>query len=119
MVVTDPHADKLDVLRKYGFTDLVVMDKTDPSKHTVEVKAIISKGSDIIIDVTGAASVFGSCFHLVHTGSEIVTYGVCAADTKVSVSPCDIFNREYTTLGSFIQTCCSGRALEYLESGAV
>lgn len=46
-------------------------------------------------------------------------YGVCAADAKVPVSPYDIFSQEYTILGSFAQTHCFGRALEYLESGAV
>ena len=45
MVIADPHADKLDILRKYGFTDLVVMDKADPSKHTAEIKAIMPKGT--------------------------------------------------------------------------
>lgn len=119
MVIADPHADKLDILRKYGFTDLVVMDKADPSKHTAEIKAIMPKGFDIVIDATGAASVFESCFHFVHMGSKIVAYGVCAADAKVPVSPYDIFSQEYTILGSFAQTHCFGRALEYLESGAV
>lgn len=117
--VADPHADKLDILRKYGFTDLVVMDKADPSKHTAEIKAIMPKGFDIVIDATGAASVFESCFHFVHMGSKIVAYGVCAADAKVPVSPYDIFSQEYTILGSFAQIHCFGRALEYLESGAV
>ena len=77
------------------------------------------KGFDIVIDATGAASVFESCFHFVHMGSKIVAYGVCAADAKVPVSPYDIFSQEYTILGSFAQTHCFGRALEYLESGAV
>jgi len=63
--------------------------------------------------------VFESCFHFVHMGSKIVAYGVCAADAKVPVSPYDIFSQEYTILGSFAQTHCFGRALEYLESGAV
>ena len=52
-------------------------------------------------------------------GSKIVAYGVCAADAKVPVSPYEIFSQEYTILGSFAQTHCFGRALEYLESGAV
>ena len=119
MVIADPHPEKLDILRKYGFTDLVVMDKADPSKHTEAIKALQPKGFDIVIDATGAASVFAGCFNFVHMGSKIVSYGVCAADAKVPVSPYEIFSQEYTILGSFAQTHCFGRALEYLESGAV
>ena len=119
MVIADPHADKLDILRSMALPTWSVMDKADPSKHTAEIKAIMPKGFDIVIDATGAASVFESCFHFVHMGSKIVAYGVCAADAKVPVSPYDIFSQEYTILGSFAQTHCFGRALEYLESGAV
>ena len=54
--------------------------KADPSKHTAEIKAIMPKGFDIVIDATGAASVFESCFHFVHMGSKIVAYGARAAD---------------------------------------
>ncbi|MEG1857404.1 MAG: zinc-dependent alcohol dehydrogenase family protein [Pseudoflavonifractor sp.] len=119
MVIADPHAEKLDVLRKYGFTDLVQMNRDDPSQHTAVIKQMQPKGFDIVIDATGAASVFAGCFDFVHMGSKIVSYGVCAADAKVPVSPYEIFSQEYTILGSFAQTHCFGRALEYLERGDV
>lgn len=119
MVIADPHADKLDVLRKYGFTDLVQIDKADPGKHTAEIKKIQPKGFDIVVEATGAASIFEQCFNFLHMGSKVVAYGVCAADAKVPVSPNEIFHNEYTILGSFAQTHCFGRALEYLESGVV
>lgn len=119
MVIADPHADKLAILQKYGFKETVVMDKADPSKHTAVIKEIAPKGFDIVIDATGSAAVFESCFNFVHKGSKIVSYGVCAADAKVPVSPYQIFSEEYTILGSYAQTHCFPRALNYLESGAV
>lgn len=118
-VIADPHPEKLDILRKYGFEDLVVIDKADHTKHTAEIKEIMPKGFDIIIDATGSATVFERCFDFAHKGSKIVAYGVCSPDAKIPVSPYDIFNEEYTILGSFAQTHCFGRALEYLESGKV
>ena len=95
------------------------MDKADPSKHTAEIKAIMPKGFDIVIDATGAASVFESCFHFVHMGSKIVAYGVCAADAKVPVSPYDIFSQEYTILGSFAQTHCFGLSLIHIYTAYI
>ena len=44
------------------------------------------KGFDIVIDATGAASVFESCFHFVHMGSKIVAYGALTR-TVVPVVP--------------------------------
>lgn len=48
-----------------------------------------------------------------------MAYGCCPADATVAVNPYDIFNEEYTILGSFAQTHCFDRALYYLESGIV
>lgn len=119
MVVADPHADKLEILRKYGIEDVVVIDKKDPAKHAAQIQALMPKGFDIIIEATGAPAVFEDCFRYAHMGSKIVAYGVCPADAKIPVSPYEIFSREYTVLGSFAQTHCFGRALEYLERGDV
>lgn len=119
MVIADPHADKLDVLRKYGFTDLVVIDKENPEKHTAEIKALMPNGFDIVVEATGSAAVFERCFNFLHMGSKVIAYGVCAADAKIPVSPNEIFHNEYTILGSFAQTHCFDRALAYLESGDV
>jgi len=119
MVIADPHEDKLAILRKYGFTDTVLIDKNDPSRHEKAIKALMPRGFDIIIDATGAPSITQATFQYAHMGSKIVVYGVCPADARIEVSPYDVFSQEYTILGSFAQTHCFGRALTYLESGLV
>ena len=119
MVIADPNAHKLAILNKYGFEETVVMDRNDPSKHTAIIKEMMPKGFDICIDATGAPSVFASLFGFAHKGSKIVAYGCCPADATVPVNPYDIFNEEYTILGSFAQTHCFDRALYYLENGIV
>ena len=121
MVIADPHQDKLDILKKYGFAeeDLVLIDKKDPARHTAEIKARMPKGFDIVVDATGAPSITEATFNFVHMGSKIVVYGVCPAEATIQVSPYRIFSQEYTIIGSFAQTHCFPRALAYLESGVV
>jgi D-arabinitol dehydrogenase (NADP+) len=118
-VIADPNQRKLDLLAKLGFSDLVLMDRHDPSKHTAEIKKLQPNGFNIIIDATGAAEITERCFDFAKKGSKIVVYGVCAEDARISVSPYKIFSEEYKIIGSFAQTHCFGRAIEYLESGAV
>ncbi len=119
MVIADPNPHKLDILRKYGFKDLIVIDRNNPEKHTSEIKALMPKGFDIVVEATGSADVFERCFEFLHMGSKVIAYGVCPEDARIPVSPNEIFHNEYTILGSFAQTHCFDRALAYLESGEV
>jgi D-arabinitol dehydrogenase (NADP+) len=118
-VIADPNRKKLDILKKLGFTDLVLIDRADSSVHTKAIHDLQPQGFDIVIDATGASSVTEACFDFAAMGAKIVVYGVCAEDARISVSPYAIFSREYQLIGSFAQTHCFGRALEYLESGKV
>ncbi len=118
-VIADPNQKKLDILKKLGFTDLVLVDRDNPTKHYEQVKAISPKGYDIVIDATGVASVVEACFNFAKKGSKIVVYGVCDEDALISISPYKIFSEEYQIIGSFAQTHCFDRAISYIESGKV
>lgn len=118
-VIADPNRRKLDILRKLGFTDLVLIDRHDPSLHEKEIRSMEPGGFDIVIDATGAAPVTQSCFRFAKMGAKIVVYGVCDENARISVSPYEIFSREYQLIGSFAQTHCFPRALAYLESGKI
>lgn len=118
-VIADPNQAKLDILRKLGFAELVLIDRQDASVHEKAIKALEPGGFDIVVDATGAAAVTEACFNYAKIGAKIVVYGVCDEDARISVSPYEIFSREYQLIGSFAQTHCFGRALAYLASGKV
>ena len=102
-VIADPNQRKLDLLAKLGFSDLVLMDRHDPSKHTAEIKKLQPNGFNIIIDATVLLRLPNDASILPKKGSKIVVYGVCAEDARISVSPYKIFSEEYKIIGSFAQ----------------
>lgn len=118
VVVAAPSQFKLDILNGFGI-QTVKIDRNDDSEAEKEIKAMCPKGYDIIIDATGSAAITQACFKYTKMGSKIVVYGVCDENEKISISPYEIFSREYKIIGSFAQTHCFDRAVNALETGIV
>lgn len=119
VVVCASSQDKLDLIRKNGYAETVLMDRSDYSIHTGILKEKYPHGFDIVIDATGAPKVLEQCFNFPKKTGKIIIYGVCASDAKITISPYQIFSNELKVLGSFAQTHCFDRAVKYLETGVV
>ncbi len=118
VVVAGSSEQKLRLLRNAGI-DVVALDRADHSKHEKELAQRFPRGFDIVIDATGAAEVIQQCAKFAKFGGKIVIYGVAAQDDRVTVSPYDIFHKELTVIGSFAQTHCFDRAIQFIQSGVV
>jgi D-arabinitol dehydrogenase (NADP+) len=119
LVVADPGQFKLELATRLGADDTVLVDREDFSVHRRKIKDLESRGFDIIIDATGKSSVVQQCFDYAKKGSKIVLYGVCPEDDRISISPYEVFQKEYKILGSFAQTHCFDRAIDALQRGVV
>ena len=97
----------------------IKIERDDESATENEIKALSPKGYDIVIDATGSSAITQACFKYTKMGSKIVVYGVCDESERISVSPYDIFSKEYKLIGSFAQTHCFDRAISALETGIV
>jgi L-iditol 2-dehydrogenase len=53
------------------------------------------------------------------TGGTVVWVGVAAPDAEVRVRPFDVFRRELSILGSFVNPHTTRRAVETLANGSV
>jgi len=119
LVVAAPTQFKLDIVKDLCADYIVQVDRNDYSKHTQEIKRLFPKGFDVVVDVTGAASITEHCIQFAKYGGKIVIYGVCPEDARITISPYEIFRKELKLIGSFAQTHCFDRALKYLENGIV
>lgn len=119
VVVCASNQMKLDLIKKNGYADTVLMDRKDYSKHTKILHEKFEHGFDIVIDATGSTHVLENCFNFAKMGAKIVVYGVAGEEAKVNISPYTIFNREYTIIGCYAQTHCFDRAIKYLENKIV
>lgn len=117
LVVAAPTQFKLDVLKEYGITETILVDRKDSGIHRQKLMELYPKGFDVIIDATGSASVIQECTQYAKNGAKIVVYGVCNEEDRISLSPYEIFSKELKIIGSFVQTHCFDRAIKYLEKG--
>jgi D-arabinitol dehydrogenase (NADP+) len=119
VVVCASNQKKLDLIERNGYADIVKMDRNDYSKHTKELKARYPDDFDIVIDATGSPKVLEQCFTFGRMGAKIVVYGVANEADRIRISPYEMFAKEFKLIGSYAQTHCFDRALQYLESGRI
>lgn len=119
VVVCASNQRKLDLVQRNGYAQTVNMDRKDYSKHTKELKKMFPHGFDIVIDATGSPRVLEQCFDFAKMGAKIVVYGVANESDKISVSPYQMFANEFKLIGSYAQTHCFDRAINFLEKGIV
>ncbi len=119
LVVAAPSTSKLELAAQLAADDTVQVDKRDPSKHTRQLQEKYPDGFDIVVDATGVASVTEQMPLFATFGAKLVVYGVCGEQERISISPYEIFRKELRLIGSFAQTHCFGRAVDFIESGIV
>lgn len=119
VVVCSPSQDKLDVLKKLGCKETILMDRNDPSKHESKLREIAPNGFDILADTTANVDVMESMIKFGKMGAKFIMFGMPHGGVKWAIDPEYWYVHEITLIPTWAQTHCFGRAVEYLESGKV
>ncbi|MGG3005409.1 zinc-dependent alcohol dehydrogenase family protein [Geobacillus stearothermophilus] len=93
----------------------------NPMEQTT--KEVISQkypaGFDVVIECAGNKSAIEQALTLVKRGGTVLLFSVSDVNTQISVRPFEIFYKELTIKGSFINPHTHGRAIELIASGLV
>ncbi len=119
VTVPAPTDFKLDLARRLGIDQTVLIDRHDAARSAQLVRQLAPDGFDVVVDATGAATVSEQCLGLVRDGGTVLFYGVTRPDDRVSVSPYDVYRREITLKGSFAQVHSFPNAIAALRSRRV
>lgn len=113
IIVSEPDEKKRSLASRLG-ADLVL----DPLSSDVagEIKAITHVGADVVIESAGRLETAELAVKLARRGGTVLQFGVVSPDKLVKLSPYDIFYRELTILGSFVNPYTHARAIDLLES---
>ncbi|KAG2003320.1 zinc-binding dehydrogenase [Coprinopsis cinerea AmutBmut pab1-1] len=95
------------------------LDRVDASAQFQELKRRHPRGFDVVIEATGSERVANNAIDYVRRGGTLMIYGVYSNDARVHWSPAKIFGDEIRIIGSFAQTHCFPRAVDYLERGKI
>lgn len=113
VVVLDPVPERRELALALGAD--AALDPT--GRTTAELRRALGGGADVVIEAVGSRATTEQSLALVAAGGTVVWFGVAPPDARSSVSPYDIYRREITVRGSFVNPFTHGRALALLASG--
>ncbi len=114
VIISEPDSIKREKAKTLGLENVVVPDMIK------EVVTNLSKyGADIVIEAVGRAETVAQSFELVRRGGTIVLFGVSPEDMELPISPFDIYQKELTVKGSYINPFVTDRAIDILAAGKI
>jgi 2-desacetyl-2-hydroxyethyl bacteriochlorophyllide A dehydrogenase len=116
VIVSEPDAQKREVARSFGAA--VTVDPASEDLSTVVMKAT-NGGADVVIDCVGGAITAQQAMDLTSEGARVLLFGVAAPDETIQIKPYELFSREISVTGSFINPFTHSSALALLASGRV
>ncbi len=120
----------LQVAKMYGASPIVVSEP-DMIKHDLAInlgatEAVMpaelegkNNGFDIVIECVGRKESMTQAVNMAKKGGTVLLFGVSAPDTKIEVQPFDIFSKELTIKGSFINPHTHDLAISLVQQGKI
>ncbi|MBS4197022.1 zinc-dependent alcohol dehydrogenase family protein [Lederbergia citri] len=119
----------LQMAKMYGTK--VTVSEPDQKKHAVAIELganntvtpgeleNFSSGFDIVIECVGRKDSMTQAVQMARKGGSVLLFGVSAPDIKIEVNPYEIFSKELTIKGSFINPHTHEQAIALVEQGKV
>ena len=120
----------LQMTKLYGASPVVVSEP-DQTKHQLAIQLGADEaitpaeleqkpdGFDIVIECVGRKESMTQAVSMAKKGGSVLLFGVSAPDTKIEVKPFDIFSKELTIKGSFINPHTHDQAISLVQQGKV
>ncbi len=116
IIVVEPNKERREIAHKLK-AHIVI----DPTKE--DVRDIIMRnsynGADVVIECAGLPTTSRLTFDLVRRAGRIILFGVCDKEAKIFIKPQEIYYKELTIKGSFINPNTFSRAIELLSLGKI
>jgi threonine dehydrogenase-like Zn-dependent dehydrogenase len=116
VAVVDVADEKLVVARTYGATSTFV---AGPDLAEQLRERTGGFGFDILVDCTGVASVIEGMFAHAAPVARFLYFGVAAPSARISISPFDVYHRDWEIIGSMAINTTFQRARDHLAAGRI
>ncbi|WP_034333379.1 zinc-dependent alcohol dehydrogenase family protein [Bacillus sp. J37] len=120
----------LQVAKMYGASPLIVSEP-DVTKHELAIQLGATKavspeelernkdGFDVVIECVGRKESMTQAVKMAKKGGTVLLFGVSSPDTKIEIQPFDIFSKELTIKGSFINPHTHDLAISLVQQGKI
>jgi len=118
IIVSDLKDDRLDFAKKLGADEVVNPLHGGLSERVMDLTQ--GQGADVVIECVGSPLTVKEAVEIVKRGGRVTIFGVPPVDSKVDLSPFDIYFREKELVGVYAITRDSfRRSISMLASGRV
>lgn len=116
IIVSEPDEKKRKLALQFG-ADMAI----DPTKQDVvsEVMRLTRVGADNVIESAGRLETAEIAVKLARRGGSVLQFGVVSPDLLARISPNEVYFKELTIRGSFVNPFTHSRAVDLLASGQV
>jgi 2-desacetyl-2-hydroxyethyl bacteriochlorophyllide A dehydrogenase len=111
VIVSEPDEKKRELAARFGAEVLL-----DPTTGDVqaEVARLTRVGADVVIESAGRLETAQLAIKLARRGGTVLQFGVVSPDKVIEVAPYDVFYKELTIRGSFVNPFTHARAVDLL-----
>lgn len=112
--VSEPYKEKRDLALGFGASRVVDPIKEDLLKVIREETD--DKGVDIAIEAVGSSKTILQAINAVSDGGRVLFFGVAPEDEVIEISPFEVYRRELTLIGSFVNPFTMDRAVSLISN---
>ncbi|MBU4444589.1 MAG: zinc-dependent alcohol dehydrogenase family protein [Candidatus Marinimicrobia bacterium] len=116
IIIVEPDAKRRELCRAIG-ADAVF--NPNGKNADVEIIKFTRGGAEVVIECVGSVAAVDQAYRLVKNGGKLIIFGVSSVDQKWTISPYDIFRKDITIRGSFLNPFTFKTAVELVASGKI
>jgi 2-desacetyl-2-hydroxyethyl bacteriochlorophyllide A dehydrogenase len=115
VVMVENRANRIELAQSLGANVIVNADGTEAEA----LKNLSATGFDVVVDATGIPKVVERMIDFVRNCGILFFFGVCPIETKIQISPYEIFRRDLKICGSFALRNTFAPAIRLLQNKIV
>ncbi|WP_027086280.1 alcohol dehydrogenase catalytic domain-containing protein [Cohnella panacarvi] len=115
LVVVDISSEKLALAKQWGATKTVMSNEADQHLGTQHYP----RGFDVVVDATGIPAVIEQALQFLGPTGKYLQFGVTAQNSKITLSPFDLYQKDWTLIGSMAINHTFYPALQWVKNDRV
>jgi L-iditol 2-dehydrogenase len=115
-IVVEPSEQKRMIARKLGASHVVNPNEVNVYDMVMDITGV---GADVVIECVGKTSTSQSALNLARRGGLVEYFGVCPVGQTFPIEPNQIYFKELTIVGSYVNPLTFDRAIKALASGII
>lgn len=116
VIVVEPIEQKRTVARTLGADTVLNPHDTDIPSAIFDLTSV---GADVVLECAGRTATAELSLRLARRGGTVEFFGVCPRGESFPASPHDVYVRELTIVGSYVNPHTFARAVDVLASGII